>query len=113
MLGTENDLKSLCKTAEEKGIGIILDGVFSHTGCDSKYFNLYGNYNSVGAYNSRQSPYFDWYKFIDYPNEYQSWWGIKLLPEIIEENESYRDYICGENGVLRKMASLRNKRLAA
>ncbi len=102
LLGTENDLKSLCKTAEEKGIGIILDGVFSHTGCDSKYFNLYGNYNSVGAYNSRQSPYFDWYKFIDYPNEYQSWWGIKLLPEIIEENESYRDYICGENGVLRK-----------
>ena len=102
LLGTENDLKSLCKTAEEKGIGIILDGVFSHTGCDSKYFNLYGNYNSVGAYNSRQSPYFDWYKFIDYPNEYQSWWGIKLLPEIIEENESYREYICGKNGVLRK-----------
>ncbi len=102
LLGTENDLKSLCKTAEEKGIGIILDGVFSHTGCDSKYFNLYSNYNSVGAYNSKESPYFDWYKFIDYPNEYQSWWGIKLLPEIIEENESYRDYICGENGVLRK-----------
>lgn len=102
LLGTEDDLKSLCKKAEEKGIGIILDGVFSHTGCDSKYFNLYGKYDSVGAYNSRKSPYFDWYKFIDYPNEYQSWWGIKLLPEIIEENESYREFICGKNGVLRK-----------
>ena len=102
LLGTENDLKSLCKKAEEKGISIILDGVFSHTGCDSKYFNLYSKYDSVGAYNSKESPYFEWYKFTDYPNEYHSWWGIKLLPEIIEENESYREFICGKNGVLRK-----------
>ena len=83
LLGTEADLKSLCKKAAEKGISIVLDGVFSHTGCDSKYFNLYGKYDSVGAYNSKESPYFDWYKFTDYPNEYHSWWGIKLLPEII------------------------------
>ena len=102
LLGTEADLKSLCKKAKNMDISIILDGVFSHTGCDSKYFNLYGKYDSVGAYNSKESPYFDWYKFIDYPNEYQSWWGIKLLPEIIEENESYREYICGKNGILRK-----------
>lgn len=103
LLGSDKDLKSLCKTAKDKyGISIILDGVFSHTGCDSKYFNLYSNYDSVGAYNSKESPYFSWYKFIDYPDEYHSWWGIKLLPEIIEENESYRTYICGENGILRK-----------
>lgn len=102
LLGNENDLKSLCKKAEEKGIGVVLDGVFSHTGCDSKYFNMYGRYNSIGAYNSKESPYFSWYKFIDYPSEYHSWWGIKLLPEVIEENESYREFICGKNGVLRK-----------
>ena len=102
LLGDENDLKSLCKKAKSKGISIILDGVFSHTGCDSKYFNMYNTYNTIGAYNSQQSPYYDWYKFIDWPNEYHSWWGIKLLPEIIEENESYRDYICGTNGILHK-----------
>ncbi len=103
LLGDEDDLKSLCKTARDKyGISIILDGVFSHTGCDSKYFNLYSNYDSVGAYNSKESPYYHWYKFIHYPDEYHSWWGIKLLPEIIEENESYREYICSENGILRK-----------
>lgn len=103
LLGSERDLRNLCKKAkDEYGISIILDGVFSHTGCDSKYFNLYSNYKSVGAYNSKESPYFSWYKFIDYPDEYHSWWGIKLLPEIIEENESYRTYICGENGILRK-----------
>ena len=102
LLGTEEDLKSLCEKAGERGIGIILDGVFSHTGCDSKYFNMYNNYDSVGAYNSKESPYYPWYKFTDYPDGYQSWWGIKLLPEIIEENEEYRKYICSENGILRR-----------
>lgn len=102
MLGTEADLKALCAEAKKMGISIILDGVFSHTGCDSRYFNLYGRYDSVGAYNSKESPYFSWYKFIDYPDNYHSWWGIKLLPEIIEEDESYREYICGEHGILRK-----------
>ncbi len=103
LLGDEEDLKSLCKTAKEKyGISIILDGVFSHTGCDSKYFNMYSRYKELGAYNSKESPYYSWYKFIDYPDNYHAWWGIKLLPEIIEENESYREYICGENGILRK-----------
>ena len=102
LLGTEDDFKSLCKTAEKYGIKIILDGVFSHTGVDSKYFNLYSNYDCVGAYNNKDSKFYPWYKFTDYPDEYKSWWGIKLLPEIIEENEDYREYICGENGILRK-----------
>lgn len=102
LLGTEDDFKSLCRAADKMGIKIILDGVFSHTGCDSKYFNMYSHYNSVGAYNSTESPYYSWYKFTDYPNGYKSWWGIKLLPEVQEENESYRNYICGENGILRR-----------
>ena len=102
LLGSEEDLKSLCKKAKKYGISIILDGVFSHTGCDSKYFNRFNRYDSIGAYNSKQSPYFNWYKFINYPDDYHSWWGIKLLPEVIEENEDYREYICGKNGILRK-----------
>lgn len=103
LLGNESDLKHLCRVAkEEYGISIILDGVFSHTGCDSKYFNIYNRYDSIGAYNSKESPYYSWYKFIDYPDNYRSWWGIKLLPEIIEEDENYREYICGKNGILRK-----------
>ncbi|MCR5207045.1 MAG: glycoside hydrolase family 13 protein [Eubacterium sp.] len=103
LLGTEEDFKALCKKAKEKyGIRIILDGVFSHTGCDSKYFNLYNNYDTVGAYNSKESPYYPWYKFNSYPDDYKSWWGIKLLPELIEENESYRKYMFSKNGILRK-----------
>lgn len=102
LLGTQRDFESLCKKAGEYGIKIILDGVFSHTGTDSRYFNMYGNYDDVGAYQSKDSPYFDWYKFVDYPDNYRSWWGIKLLPEIIEETPSYREYICGKNGIIRK-----------
>lgn len=106
LLGDESDLESLCKKAHGLGISVILDGVFSHTGCDSKYFNMYNRYNTVGAYNSKSSPYFSWYKFTDYPNGYKSWWGIKLLPEVSEEDEGYREYICGKNGILRKWLRL-------
>ena len=102
LLGSEEDFKSLCSKAKRYGIKIILDGVFSHTGVDSKYFNLYSNYDTVGAYNSKDSKYYPWYKFTDYPDEYESWWGIKILPEVVEENEEYRKYICGKNGILRK-----------
>ncbi len=102
LLGTQEDLKHLCKKAGEYGISVILDGVFSHTGCDSKYFNMYNRYDTIGAYNSKDSEYFSWYKFIDWPDDYHAWWGIKLLPEVKEEDESYREYICGEDGILRK-----------
>ncbi len=102
LLGTRQDFESLCSAAADMGISIVLDGVFSHTGCDSKYFNMYSNYNTVGAYNSQKSSYYSWYKFVDYPDVYVSWWGISLLPEVQEENPSYRDYICGENGILRR-----------
>lgn len=103
LLGSEKELKALCKKAKEKyGISIILDGVFSHTGCDSRYFNMYNRYDCLGAYNSKESPYFSWYKFIDYPDDYHAWWGIKLLPEVIEEDESYREYICSRDGIIRK-----------
>lgn len=102
LLGTESDFKSLCRKAKQKNIRIILDGVFSHTGVDSKYFNMYSTYDSVGAYQSQSSEYYHWYKFRHWPNDYVSWWGINILPEVNEENESYLEYISGENGIVRK-----------
>ena len=100
MLGTESDLKDLIAKADELNIKIILDGVFNHVGDDSVYFNKYHRYPSVGAYESKESQYYGWFDFISYPDEYMSWWGIKTLPAINEENSSYIDYICGKNGVL-------------
>lgn len=102
LLGTAKDFSELCKAAEKRNIGIVLDGVFSHTGADSIYFNKNGRYKAVGAYNSKESPYYDWYKFNAFPDDYQSWWGVDILPEIDEENDKYIEYIAGEKGILRK-----------
>ena len=103
MFGTEEDFKELCSEARKNGIRIILDGVFSHTGVDSKYFNKYSNYEEVGAYQSRKSKYYNWYRFYKYPNEYDCWWGIDNQPNVNELNESYLKYIVtGENSIVSK-----------
>lgn len=93
MFGDEDTFKKLCSEADRLGIRIILDGVFNHTGSDSKYFNKNGNYDSIGAYQSKKSEYYSWFKFIDYPNVYESWWGMQTLPQVDENSESYRNYI--------------------
>lgn len=102
ILGDETDFKNLCRSADKLGIKIILDGVFSHTGDDSVYFNKKGRYDSVGAYQSKDSKYAKWYKFSEFPDKYQSWWGFKTLPEVKEEDDSYREFICGKNGIIAK-----------
>ncbi len=106
MLGTEEDLINLINKANEIGVKIILDGVFNHTGADSLYFNKYGRYETVGAYQSKNSPYYKWFNFINYPNEYESWWGIKTLPQVNESNKEYIKYITGKNGVIDKYIRL-------
>lgn len=100
LLGTNEDFKELCEEAQKRGMYVLLDGVFSHTGADSIYFNKNGRYPEVGAYQSTDSKYYDWYSFINYPNEYEAWWGIDTLPNVTETNESYTEFICGEEGVL-------------
>lgn len=93
MYGTNEEFKELCEEAEEKGIKIILDGVFSHTGSDSRYFNKHGNYSELGAYESKYSKYYNWYRFYDYPNRYECWWGFDNQPNVEELEPSYVDYI--------------------
>lgn len=93
MLGDNQLFTKLCARGKEYGISIILDGVFSHTGSDSIYFNRDGNYPEVGAYQSKQSPYYSWYRFTDYPDEYEGWWGIDTLPNVEENEPSYSNFI--------------------
>lgn len=101
LLGTNGDFDRLIDEAKEYGIGIVLDGVFNHTGDDSRYFNRYGRYPEVGAYQSANSPYSDWYHFREFPDNYESWWGISTLPAVNENSLSYQNFVLGENGVLR------------
>lgn len=102
VMGDEKDFARLCREAEKRNIKIVLDGVFSHTGSDSIYFNKEKRYPVEGAYNSKNSPFFEWYKFEEYPDKYDCWWGVDILPEIQEENDSYIEYMAGENGILRR-----------
>lgn len=101
LLGTEKDLESLVKAAEKLGIYIILDGVFSHTGDDSIYFNRQSRYKSIGAYNSANSPYASWYTFKGSRDNYNAWWGILSLPETNENDPGFTEFITGENGVIK------------
>lgn len=105
--GTEEDFRNLCAQAKEMGIRVILDGVFSHTGDDSVYFNRFGNYPQPGAYGPAPSPYDDWYRFGEtYPAGYECWWGVDSLPDVEELNPGYQELICGEDGVIRKWLRL-------
>lgn len=102
LLGSEQDLKNLTKAAKKQGIRIILDGVFSHTGADSRYFNREGRYGGEGAYKSVASPYYPWYNFSRWPDRYASWWGFDTLPELNELSPAFLEYIAGEKGIVRR-----------
>ena len=101
LLGTNEDFEALCTAAKKYGIGIVLDGVFSHTGSDSRYFNREGRYGEGGAYRDPNSPYRCWYDFgPQYKGGYRSWWGFETLPEVNEETPSYVEFITGPGGVI-------------
>ena len=101
LLGTNEEFSALCAAAAKEGIRIILDGVFSHTGSDSVYFNREGRYGPGGAYRDRNSPYRSWYDFDSgYPSGYRCWWGFETLPEVQEDSPSYIDFVCGKGGVI-------------
>ncbi len=93
MLGTLEDFRRMCQEAHSHGIRVILDGVYSHTGSNSLYFNKERSFNSVGAYNSKGSPYYSWYTFYDYPHNYHSWWGFDTLPTVRKLDPAFVEYI--------------------
>ena len=102
MFGDEEAFRRLCSEAAEMGIRIVLDGVFSHTGDDSVYFNRRGRYGKTGACQDPESPYREWYTFNHWPDDYECWWGFRTLPNVTETNESYQRFIVsGEDSVVR------------
>lgn len=106
VLGTEDDVKTMTDEGKKRGIRFIFDGVFNHTGAGSRYFNKYGDYDSQGAYNSQASPYYDWFTFRAYPDDYECWWDFKTLPAIKKDSESFQSFITNKKGVLSYWASL-------
>ena len=103
ILGSLEDFESLCKSAAERGIRIMLDGVFSHTGADSIYFNRDNHYRSDGAYNAgTRSPFYSWYDFRKWPSDYRCWWNFPDLPEVNEHDPGWeRLVITGGDSVVK------------
>jgi len=104
--GDDATFIKLCAEAEKLGIRVICDGVFNHTGSDSVYFNRLKNYGVGGAYQTKSSPYYEWYSFSDWPDIYDAWWGVKTLPSVRKDCASFRNFITGEYGILHKWMSL-------
>ena len=102
LLGDEEDFRALCREAHKRGMRVLLDGVFNHTGSRSRYFNADGFYSELGAAQSQDSPYYDWYSFHPWPTDYDAWWGVKTLPAVNEQRPAYRQFIFeGEDSVVR------------
>ncbi|MCQ2603299.1 MAG: alpha-amylase family glycosyl hydrolase, partial [Clostridia bacterium] len=105
LFGDEVQFSELIEKAKEYGISIILDGVFNHTGADSIYFNKFGHYNSLGAYQSKDSPYRDWYYFND-DNTYHCWWGSTVVPTVNKSAQGYKDLLFAKDGVIEKWTKM-------
>lgn len=93
MLGTEEDFRALCAAAHKLDMKVLLDGVYSHTGANSVYFDRWGHFGNGAVSRGQASPYFSWYKFQRFPDRYDCWWGFPTLPNVNELDESYLDYI--------------------
>ena len=102
ILGGEAAFDHLIKEAHARGMRVILDGVFNHTGDDSRYFNRRGSYEEVGAYQSPSSPYFKWFSFRSYPDSYDCWWNIEILPRLNHANEDCRHYFTAPGGIVER-----------
>lgn len=102
LLGGEEAFDRLIREAHARGIRVILDGVFNHTGDDSKYFNRRGTYDATGAYQSTVSPYYKWYTFRSHPDSYECWWNIEIMPRLNHENEDCRRYFTGKGGIVER-----------
>ncbi len=100
MLGSEADFTALCDAAHARGMKIVLDGVFSHTGSHSVYFDADGHFGGGAVSAGPASKYYKWYDFQEFPKKYTAWWGVEVMPCVNELDPDYMEYILGEDGVV-------------
>ncbi len=107
LLGGDAAFKAMMDDCKQAGVRVILDGVFSHTGEESIYFDRSGTFSKdlppeeQGAWQSEQSKYRKWYTFNE-DGTYECWWGVEALPNVQEMEPSYLNYtVKGEDSVIR------------
>jgi glycosidase len=114
--GTQKDWENLVKHAQQRGMRIVLDGVFNHMSSDSPFFDRYHHYSTVGACEDANSPYRFWFTFHDVaagtgtcagsagPNSatYDGWFGFDSIPVINKTLSAVQQYfLTGSNSVSR------------
>ncbi len=101
--GTLADFRALVKAATARGMHIILDGVFEDTGANSVYFNQFGTYHSVGAWQQHlnpkaRSPYWSFYmKDPAYKNPFMTWNGVSTLILTSPTSPAWQRFVFGES----------------
>jgi len=98
LLGGEAGLRELLDEAHQRGIRVVLDGVFNH--CGRGFWAFHHLLENGG-----NSPYADWFTVQEYPlhpypdenqsPNYAAWWGIASLPKLNTNNPGVRDYLLG------------------
>ena len=94
-LGTNEDLTNFVAACHEKGIRVIFDGVFNHTGRDFFAFK------DIQA-NREHSRYVNWYCNVNFGGNteyndgfsYENWGGYNLLVKLNQRNPEVQNYIC-------------------
>lgn len=120
-LGTVADFETLVEEAADRDIRILLDGVFNHVSSDSPWFDRLRRFEELGACESAESPYRDWFTFKApgpkdptpcAPSEpggddryYQGWFSYDTIPEL-KETATVTDLIAGPDGVVRRWIDL-------
>jgi len=95
ILGTDDNFDELIAACHERGIRVILDGVFNHS--SRGFFRFHDVLE-----NGEQSPYLGWFHIsgfplnpydMDEPANYEAWWGMRALPKFNTDNAEARDYL--------------------
>lgn len=84
--------KNMTAALDEYGIKVVLDGVFNHCSAKNQWFDRDDDFPTDGAYENQSSPWYNWFVFYDWPDDYKCWWGVKGMPEP-EEVDGFKNYI--------------------
>ena len=96
MLGTNEDFSELCRQAHRRGMRVMLDGVFNHTGFVSRYFNGDGYYPEPGALPERELPLPALVPASGTgPTSTRAGGASTTLPAVEESCPGYREFIFG------------------
>jgi neopullulanase len=93
ILGGTTAFQTILDAAHQRGIRVILDGVFNHA---SRGFYQFTHALENGA----ASPYRDWFNLHSFPvrayddkPNYDAWWNLSALPKFNHQNPQVREFL--------------------